>query len=75
MLRGLHDGKVLGAALDVQEQEDRASMTERQQAEWETLRTFEDRLVLTPHIAGWTVESKRKLAQVLLEKIRAIHWD
>jgi D-3-phosphoglycerate dehydrogenase len=29
-----------------------------------------DRVLLTPHIAGWTVESKIKLAEVIVEKIR-----
>jgi len=31
-----------------------------------------DNVVLTPHIAGWTVESNIKLAKVLVEKIRNI---
>jgi len=26
-------------------------------------------VIITPHIAGWTVESKLKLAEVLVEKI------
>ena len=28
-----------------------------------------DNVIMSPHIAGWTVESKIKLAQVLLDKI------
>jgi D-3-phosphoglycerate dehydrogenase len=28
---------------------------------------------LTPHIAGWTNESKMKLAQVIVEKIKEIY--
>lgn len=31
-----------------------------------------DQVVLSPHIAGWTVESKEKITAVLLNKIR--HW-
>ena len=29
------------------------------------------KVILTPHIAGWTVESKRKLAQTSVDKILA----
>jgi D-3-phosphoglycerate dehydrogenase len=42
------------------------------------LKVFEElkmlpNVVLTPHIAGWTVESKKKTAEVLADKInRAI---
>jgi D-3-phosphoglycerate dehydrogenase len=28
-----------------------------------------DKVILTPHIAGWTVESNIKLAKVLVDKI------
>ncbi len=31
-----------------------------------------DNVLLTPHIAGWTTESKRKLAQTIVDKILAI---
>jgi len=30
------------------------------------------KVILSPHVAGWTKESKLKLAQVLLKKIRGI---
>ncbi len=30
-----------------------------------------DNVLLTPHIAGWTLESKAKLAQTIVDKIRA----
>jgi D-3-phosphoglycerate dehydrogenase len=32
--------------------------------------SFEN-VIFSPHIAGWTVESKYKLAKVLADKIRA----
>jgi len=28
-----------------------------------------DKVILSPHIAGWTVESKEKLAMVIADKI------
>ena len=65
----LEEGKVQGAALDVLEYED---MT--QDALNGTLATqlsplISHRVVLTPHVAGWTAESKEKLARVLAGKI------
>lgn len=69
LVAGLESGKVLGAALDVLEYENMqadglgdvpASMRYLMQS---------PRTVLTPHVAGWTVESKYKLAAVLADKI------
>ena len=62
---GLQSGKVLGAALDVLENENMQS---------DSLSTLNSQLstlncVFTPHVAGWTVESKYKLAAVLADKI------
>jgi D-3-phosphoglycerate dehydrogenase len=28
-------------------------------------------VLLTPHVAGWTAESKEKLAQTIVDKIKA----
>ena len=28
-----------------------------------------DNVILSPHVAGWTIESKEKLAQVIVHKI------
>ena len=30
-------------------------------------------VLLTPHIAGWTIESKEKLAQVTVDKIISLY--
>ena len=74
LVQALKSGKVLGAALDVLEYE---------KASFESLfgagdmpEAFKyllqaDNVVLTPHIAGWTVESKEKLAQTIVDKIKA----
>jgi D-3-phosphoglycerate dehydrogenase len=29
-----------------------------------------DNVLLTPHVAGWTIESKEKLAQTIVDKIK-----
>ena len=32
-----------------------------------------NKVLLTPHVAGWTNESEMKLAQVIVEKIKEIY--
>lgn len=69
LVKHLKTGKVKGACLDVHEYE--TSSFEK----LETLpEPFEyliqsDKTILTPHIAGWTHESNRKIAEVLAKKI------
>lgn len=69
LARGLEEGKVRGAALDVLEYEDmtKDGLADVPEPMQYLLRS--DRTVLTPHVAGWTVESKYKLAAVLADKI------
>ncbi|MEI7661820.1 MAG: NAD(P)-dependent oxidoreductase [Bacteroidota bacterium] len=72
LVRNLVSGKVKGAALDVLEYEDSSfeNISENLPTELGYLMAS-DRVILTPHIAGWTIESNEKLARVLVEKIRA----
>lgn len=74
LVRSLKERKVRGAALDVMEYESLAFdafMKSDDNPDFEYLKRAEN-VVLTPHIAGWTVESKYKLSKVLAEKIREI---
>lgn len=67
----MESGKVLGAALDVIEYEDMSKDgldLDMLPADFRYL-LQSPRTVLTPHVAGWTVESKYKLAAVLADKI------
>jgi D-3-phosphoglycerate dehydrogenase len=69
LVAGMESGKVRGAALDVLEYED---MTKDGIGEVPPALDYlrhSPRTVLTPHVAGWTVESKYKLAAVLADKI------
>lgn len=71
LVAGLESGKVRGAALDVLEYENMQADSLGAQASppaFEYLKSS-PRTVLTPHVAGWTVESKYKLAAVLADKI------
>lgn len=69
LLDAMDRGSVLGAALDVLEYEKRSLEGLRTDAStWNRL-TQHERVVLSPHVAGWTVESYFKLSDVLAEKI------
>tara|TARA_B110000208_G_scaffold128433_1_gene156138 strand:- start:757 stop:1695 length:939 start_codon:yes stop_codon:yes gene_type:complete len=73
----LKSGKILGAGLDVLEYE---------KASFENLFTNNKipkafqylinskNVLLSPHVAGWTVESKEKLAQTIVDKIKSNYY-
>lgn len=68
LVTALESGLLRGACLDVFENE-KPQTYSTQESEWyERLFTLEN-VVLSPHIAGWTEESKQKLSEVLLEKL------
>jgi D-3-phosphoglycerate dehydrogenase len=72
LVDGLRSGKVLGAGLDVLEYEKssfESLFSEGKMPEAMNALIQMDNVLLTPHIGGWTVESKKKLAEVLVEKI------
>ena len=67
----LKSGKILGAGLDVLEYEKlsfETLFTDKMHLELEELLAM-DNVILSPHVAGWTIESKEKLAQVIVNKI------
>ncbi len=68
----LKSGKVQGAALDVLEYEKSSFEAMDAHSFPAPLKYLAavDNVILTPHIAGWTAESKYKLAKVLADKIR-----
>ena len=71
LVTALQSGKVLGAGLDVLEYEKLSFETlfEGQKPEAFEYLLQAKNVLLTPHIAGWTIESKEKLAQVIVNKI------
>ncbi len=71
LVEGLRSGKVRGAALDVLEYEELSfeQLDQKKLPEAYQYLVKSDRTVLTSHIAGWTHESKVKLAEVLVDKI------
>jgi phosphoglycerate dehydrogenase-like enzyme/predicted enzyme related to lactoylglutathione lyase len=74
LVAAMESGKIFGAGLDVLEYE---------KLSFETLFCDKDtpeafqyllkakNVILTPHIAGWTFESHERLAQVIVDKIKA----
>lgn len=73
LVLALEEGNVLGAGLDVLEYETSSlqGLESRKTipAALDYLRGSE-RVVLTPHVAGWTIQSKEKLARTILEKFK-----
>jgi len=67
VLNSLQSGKILGAGLDVLETEKFPAL--REQSWYEELKTS-DKVILTPHIGGWTFDSYRKISEVLAEKLK-----
>ena len=65
----LESGKIKGACLDVLENEKIGKLTAEQQEVFDYLRAS-DRVVLTPHIGGWTHESYVRINKVLVEQIQ-----
>jgi D-3-phosphoglycerate dehydrogenase len=74
LVEGLKSGKVLGAGLDVLEYEklsfENLFIDSEKPAAFDYLLKANN-VLLTPHIAGWTFESHQKLAQVIVDKIKA----
>jgi len=81
LVTALQTGKVIGAGLDVLEYEklsfENLFLSSPAEAGSEKPKAFEyllqsENVILTPHIAGWTIESHQKLAQVIVDKIKKL---
>jgi D-3-phosphoglycerate dehydrogenase len=71
LLEALEQGQLKGACLDVFENEKPATYSAQQAADFERLFKRQD-VLLSPHVAGWTVESKERLAKLLLRRIMVL---
>ena len=73
LVKGLKSEKVLGVGLDVivfeKKSFEKLSVNENEQSSLNYLNNSSN-VILTPHIAGWTHESKIGLVKVALEKIK-----
>ncbi|MDB4164146.1 hydroxyacid dehydrogenase [Flavobacteriaceae bacterium] len=75
LIKGLKSEKVLGAGLDViafeKKSFEKLSVNENDQFSLDYLNSSSN-VILTPHIAGWTQESKIGLVKIALEKIKKL---
>jgi len=66
----LDNGQLIGAGLDVLENEKINQLTPEQQKEFDQLIKRKN-VILTPHVGGWSYESYRKINEVLVSKLVA----
>lgn len=78
VVKNIKSGKIKGACFDVLEYEDlsfeKFSIEQaglKENPDWQYL-IQSDQVMLSPHIAGWTHESLKKIAEVLYSKIKAL---
>jgi D-3-phosphoglycerate dehydrogenase len=73
LVKGLKSNKIKGACLDVLEYEKSSFESFFDQEHSEDFRYLleSENVLLSPHVAGWTIESYFKLSNVLADKIIA----
>lgn len=71
LLELLDEGKLVGAGLDVLENERPGSFSKEEKARFERLINHPN-VLITPHVAGWTFESYERINEVLVEKIKRL---
>lgn len=69
VLKGLSDKRIIAAGLDVLEVEKFPDLC---QQKWFNELKENDRVILSPHVAGWSVESYRRISEVLAQKLKMI---
>ena len=69
VLKNIQSGKILGAGLDVLEIEKFPSLGEQP---WFNDLKASGKVILTPHVGGWTFDSYRKISEVLAQKLAEI---
>ena len=69
VLNAIQSGKIMAAGLDVLEVEKFPKLAEQA---WYQELVNSGKVLLTPHVAGWTFESYRKISEVLADKLAAL---
>jgi D-3-phosphoglycerate dehydrogenase / 2-oxoglutarate reductase len=70
LLAALDEGKVIAAALDVLPNEKFDQLSDAERALYEQLFAREN-VILTPHIGGWTYQSRENINQRIIELVEA----
>ena len=71
LLAGLKSGHVKGVCLDVFPYEPPLSCPEDYKQLYDELFALEN-VVLSPHIGGWTIESKKKISEIIIQKLTSV---
>lgn len=66
----LNSGQLIGAGLDVLENEKIDKLSESEKALFDQLASFRN-VIFTPHVAGWTFESYARINEVIVAKLEA----
>ena len=76
LVSAIEFGKILGAGLDVNEYENSSfeTLSDANVPQPYQYLLQSNKVILTPHIAGWTFESHERLAQVIVDKIKALYF-
>lgn len=76
LVEALENGKIKGACLDVLEFEKSSfeNMFDSKMPEEFQYLIHSEKVILSPHIAGWTVESNRKMGETILKKIKNLKF-
>jgi len=69
VLSAIKSGKILAAGLDVLEVEKFPALADQH---WFSDLKDAGKVILTPHVGGWTFESYRKISEVLAEKLSSV---
>nr|WP_294899268.1 NAD(P)-dependent oxidoreductase [uncultured Pedobacter sp.] len=67
VLKAIEEGKILGAGLDVLEKEKFPGLND---ADFYKELIANQKVLLTPHVGGWTFDSYRKISEVLAAKLK-----
>ncbi|MBD3749093.1 MAG: phosphoglycerate dehydrogenase [Sphingobacteriales bacterium] len=71
ILKGIKENRILGAGLDVLEKEKFPALAD---ADFYQDLIAEARVLLTPHVGGWTFDSYRKISEVLANKLKNLEF-
>ena len=69
VLQAIAQGKILGAGLDVLQTEKFPALN---QQDWYPELAQCEKVLLTPHVGGWTFDSYRKISEVLAQKLKSL---
>ncbi len=74
LVKLMEEKKITGACLDVFQKEPLNQLSDSQKYIYDFLISSPN-ILLTPHVAGWSVESYQRINQVLVQKIAALNPD